>query len=215
MSNNNFLKKKKAHLEHITAAFHGLNEKYSLLEPMLFDDSLTRKHNNYGFAVIRQSLFFNCVIDIVNIIKQGDKKTPSIEGISEIFSCEASIKKLHDNIVYCDAFKGIEHLEKYQSNAFNQNVKKTEEDIINLLELDIYKSFLTIRDKRIAHLELKYEDGEYQLLDISTLNLNWTDLKAIVGRLKTTVANLNIILTGVNIADRAKINEKMKNKFWY
>jgi len=103
MSNSDFLKKKKAHLEHTTAAFHGLNEKYSLLKPMLFDDNLVKKHNNYGFTVIRQSLFFNCVIDIVNIIKQGDKRTPSIEGISEIFLCKPTIKILHDDIVYFDA----------------------------------------------------------------------------------------------------------------
>lgn len=215
MSNSDFLKKKKAHLEHITAAFHGLNEKYSLLKPMLFDDDLFNTHNNYGFTVIRQSLFFNCVIDIVNIIKKGDKKTPSIESISEIFLCEPTIKTLHDDIVNFDAFKGIKSLEKFQSKAFTENVKKTEEDIKNLLGLEMYKCFVTIRDKRIAHLELKYIQGEYQLLDISTLNIAWTDLEIIINKLKIIVTNLNIALTGVNIADRDKVNEKMKNKFWY
>lgn len=215
MNTNNFLNKKKAHLEHITSAFHGLNEKYSLLEPMLFDEHLARKYNNYGYTVIRQSLFFNCVMDIVNIVKQIDARTPSIEGISEIFSNDGIIKVLHDNIVYSDAFKGIEYYEKSQSSAFNINVKKTKEAIKNLLQLEIYKSFVTIRDKRIAHLELKHENEMYKLLDISTLNLKWTDLKIIIDRLKIIVKNLNIILTGVNIADRDQINQKMKNEYWY
>jgi len=63
-------------------------------------------------------------------------------------------------------------------------------------------------------LELKYDNDEYKLLDISTLNLEWTDLQIIIDKLQAIVFNLNLILTGVNIADRSKVNEKMKNKFW-
>lgn len=214
MSNSAYIKKKKGHLNHITLAFHGLKEKYHLLEPMLFDKKLAQKHNNHGFVVIRQSLFFSCVIDIVNIVKKGNKN-PSIQEISDIFDSKEIMKTLHDDIVYFEAFKGIKRLEEQQSVAFQKNVKITSELVKKFLELDKYKSSLSIRDKRIAHLELKEKHGEYELLDISTLGLQWGDLKEIIYKLEIIIVNLNIILTGVNIAKRDAYCEKIKNEYWY
>jgi len=207
MNKKTYLKKKRAQIEHLTLAFHGLNEQYSLLEPMLFDDELVRKHNNYGFTVIRQSLFFNCILDIVNIVKREDGDI-SIESIADMFSEEVIMKTLHDEIVYFEAYKGIPELEQSQSEAFNKSVVDVQVAIKEFLASDEYVSFKTIRNKRVAHIVLKQVGNEYGLLDISTLGLKWEDLKVVIDKLSDIIFNLNIILTGVNIADRQSVNEK-------
>jgi len=213
MGERRYLNKKRAQLKHLTLALHGLNEQYSLLEPMLFDEELVKKHSNYGFTVIRQSLFFNCILDTVNLVKRT-KKGVSIESIADMFSEEVIMKTLHDEIVYSDAFVGIPVLEQSQSEAFNKSVDDVKTAIEELLSSDEYESFKTIRNKRIAHIELKQVGDEYGLLDISTLGLKWEDLKVVIDKLSDIVSKLNVILTGVNIADRQSVNETMKNTFW-
>jgi len=215
MSLSEVISKYNGHLLHITDAFHGMEEKYALLEPMLFNKKLFSKHRNRGFEVLRQSLFFSCVIDIVNIIcqKRG-KKTPSIQELASLFSNKDMLEYFHDDLINHDAFKGFKAIQEEQSKNFWINVGLTEEKINCLIQSSQIKAFETIRDKRIAHLELKKNNGNYELLDISTLGLKWGDMSPIILNIKEVIKNLNLITTGVNISNRDILNKSMSLEFW-
>jgi len=215
MSLPELISKHQAHLLHVTDAYHGVEEKYALLDPMLFDTNLSQKHNNRGFEVLRQSLFFACVVDIVNIVcKKGGNKTPRIEGISSIFCNRELLKYFHDAIVNADAFVGFSKTQEKQSHGFWENVTKTKTKIDCLLHSPKLEAFETIRDKRIAHLELKKSGDDYELLDISTLGLKWGDIKSMLAEMQSIIINLNQIMTGATIITRDKINQTMRDEFW-
>lgn len=212
---NELITEYKGHLLHVTNAYHGLEEKYALLEPMLFDKTLVEKHKNRGFEVLRQALFFSCVVDVVNIVVQkGGKRASSTEGIASIFCNQEILISLHNAIVSADAFVGNPEMQEKQSQDFWVNIGTTKTKIDCLLHSSQIKAFETIRDKRIAHLELKKSGENYELLDISTLGLKWNDIQAILAEIKTIIFNLNIIMTGVNLADRTMLNKNMSDKFW-
>lgn len=209
------ISKHRGHLLHVTNAYHGLEEKYALLEPMLFDKTFVEKHKNRGFEVLRQALFFSCVVDVVNIVVQkGGKQASSIEGIASIFCNQKVLKSLHNAILNADVFVGNPEIQEGQNQVFWANVGSTKTMIDCLLHSQQIKVFETIRDKRIAHLELKKSGKNYELLDISTLGLKWNDIQAVLAEIKTIIFNLNIIMTGVNLADRTELNKNMSDKFW-
>lgn len=215
MSLPELISKHKAHLSHVTDAYRGLEEKYALLDPMLFDKTLVQKHKNRGFEVLRQALFFACVVDIVNIVcKKGGNKPPSIEGIASVFCNQEILKSFHDELVNNEAFAGYPWMQEKPSQSFWKNVGVTKTKIDCLLHSSQMKAFETIRDKRIAHLELKKSGDDYELLDISTLGLQWGDIKIILNEIKIIIGNLNVIMTGTHISDRDTINQKMRNIFW-
>jgi len=77
MSLPELISKHKAHLLHVTDAYHGLKEKYALLDPMIFDTTLAQKHKNRGFEVLRQSLFFALWwTSSISFVKRTPKRTP-------------------------------------------------------------------------------------------------------------------------------------------
>ena len=215
MSLSELISKHSAHLLHVTNAYRGLEEKYALLDTMLFDEALVQKHKNRGFEVLRQALFFTCVVDIVNIAcKKGGNKTPSIEGVASVFCNEEILKYFHDEIVNHEAFVGYPSMQEKQSQKFWENVGTTKAKIDCLLHSSQMEAFETIRDKRIAHLELKKSGDEYELIDISTLGLKWVDIKLVLDDITTIIENLNIVMTGSHISKRDEINQKMRDEFW-
>ena len=215
MSLSELISKHRAHLLHVTNAYRGLEEKYALLDPMLFDKALVQKHKNRGFEVLRQALFFACVVDIVNIVcKKGGNKTPSIEGVASIFCNEEILKYFHCEIVNHEAFVRYPSMQEKQSQKFWENMGATKAKIDCLLHSSQMEAFETIRDKRIAHLELKKVGGDYELLDISTLGLKWGDIKSVLSEIQIIIINLNQMVTGTTINMRDEINQTMQKRFW-
>ncbi len=201
-------------------AFYGLNEQYSLLAPMLFDKTLIKeytKDSKYGFEVIRQTLFSKCVVDIVNIVK-STKGGVSIEQIAEIFEQQNILRILSNEISNHESIKGCQRLEELQKEAFEKDVYEVKKAIQKLLTSNRYKSFETIRNKRIAHIDLKQQkdSNEYHLYDIAILELKWEDLKKIIDDIGFIVSKLNTILIGIdiNIANRQLFYQKISNAFW-
>ncbi len=68
-------------------------------------------------------------------------------------------------------------------------------DWITLENSDTLKAFKVIRDKGIAHLELKLVDGMHiPSLNIAELGLTWGDLQTVINQLDPIITNLNLVV---------------------
>ena len=77
--------KLKAHASHLLDALIRLRERYSLLDPMLFDPEVPRQRGSgmqaRGFLTLRHSLFLSCAQDIAKLTLDSDSRTPSIKKL--------------------------------------------------------------------------------------------------------------------------------------
>ncbi len=218
MSSQEIIKKYRGHLKHLNQAYYGLNARYALLEPMYINANLIARNNNKGFNILRQSLLFDCVLNIVNITyKTREERVPSIELIGEkILNNQNIIEQLHKELLGHESIEGTDW-ENYHSEGFWSNVEECKKLLPNLLSSDTIKAFKTLRDKRIAHLEVKLNNGNYELLDITTLGLKWADIGEAIQTIESALKLLNLVvaLTGWDVGESLnKINDKMKKKFF-
>src|SRR3990167_5880557 len=77
------IEKLEAHASHFLDAFIRLTERYSLLDPMLFDSEVPKSRGSgaqaRGFLTLRHSPFLSCAQDIAKLTLDSDKRTPSIK----------------------------------------------------------------------------------------------------------------------------------------
>src|SRR3990167_6171690 len=83
------IEKLEAHASHLLDAFIRLTERYSLLDPMLFDSEVPKSRGSgaqaRGFLTLRHSLFLSCSQDIAKLTLDSDKRTPSIKSLIAAF----------------------------------------------------------------------------------------------------------------------------------
>lgn len=215
VSNQEIIKKYRGHLKHLNQAYYGLSAKYTLLEPMLFNKELMNRNNNRGFDILRQSLLFSCILDIVSLIYKKDKRTPSIEQIGEIFCNKNILEQLHSEIIKHPSIEGVDFYEKYMSDFFWKNIDNAKSSIDILLHSQKILAFEKLRDKRIAHLELKLTNNDYKLLDVLTLELKWEDIGTAIEEIKNILELLNPVLNSTTLGVGIEhINQRMKNEFF-
>ena len=70
-----------AHAAHLLDAFIQLRERYALLEPMLFGETVSKGGSGKqgrGFSILKHSLFLSCSQDIAKLTLDDDNRTPSL-----------------------------------------------------------------------------------------------------------------------------------------
>jgi hypothetical protein len=94
------IEKLEAHSSHLLDIFIGLREKFAILEPMLFDETVVRAKGSgaqhRGFLILRHSLFLSCAQDIAKLCYDRDERTPSIHKIVEALEDTPLRKTLED-----------------------------------------------------------------------------------------------------------------------
>ena len=70
---------------HLLDGFLLLRNKYSILEPMLFDPKVVGARGSgkaaHGFSQLKHALFLSCAQDIANLSSDRDRRAPSIFNI--------------------------------------------------------------------------------------------------------------------------------------
>lgn len=207
------IKKCREYLKHLTDSYLIMKQKYYLLHPMIFNNDLISKNQSYAFKFLRDTLFFNCVLDIVIMTKDTDKRTPSIEKIKNKLENQDFVKQLLEDFLF-PIYGDVELESKYRQD-FTTKLNHVNIMINDFFNSKQFKCFVDIRDKRIAHRELKKTEIGYEILDINSMNLTWNEFVDSIERIENILLDLNLIIRGLYKVDMRKEHcEKIKFDFW-
>jgi hypothetical protein len=214
--NSQTLAKIRGHSEQLLDLHVGLRNKHALLSPLLPDGFVSKESRTgpaaLGLHVLRVSLFLSCVQDLVKATVDKDKRAPSLVNIMSMLSNPSISEGLRAAYVanwtesaMCDV-----------TDEFDSTVAQLNVDWQHLEATPQLNSCQLIRDKLIAHTEVRFADSSYSLLDVSSLGLKWTDVGALMLQLEDLVIALNKIIrcSSFDFDDLdAKLNTARK-EFW-
>lgn len=213
------LERLESHAGHLLDAFLVLRERYAMLRPMLFDARLKRVHASVrqrrGFKTLRLSLFLGCAQDIAKLTLDRDSGTPSVVNIVSDLSTTAIADQLRDRFAHwiLPSIESesdpdvVEALQRIQSAR--QSERRSEFDTL-LNELtdrsDVFlasphvKAFHTVRDKISAHTEIRCVADKYQLYELGSLGLKWTDLDQSICEMQRLVELIGLVVRNAGFA---------------
>lgn len=213
------IEKLEAHASHLLDIFIGLREKFAMLEPMLFDETvvLTKGSGpqNRGFQILRHSLFLSCAQDIAKLCYDKDERTPSIYKIVEALDDGALRKALEDRYAafvspsiedetdpeILEALRAWEHRERAGLRAQFLSLHQELIDTWASLSAAVStKGFHTIRDKVSAHTEVRYVVDKYKLVDIGALGVKWRDVGSTIQSMQRLVEIIGMLVRGAGFA---------------
>ncbi|MGJ8670077.1 MAG: hypothetical protein ACSHXK_11365 [Oceanococcus sp.] len=211
--------KLEAHSSMLLDAFIGLREKYAILGPMLFDQTVVQARGsgmqNHGFSILKNSLFFACSQDIANICCDSHKRVTSIKKlVAELENddlrtslCkkysdrgEAIISGENDPAIIDIIRKSEQREIEHRHADFNARYEAMLQLWNGLEGSDVLEAFRTIRDKASAHIEVRFHEEEYRLIDIGALGLKWGDLRKTIESVQVLVASLDLLIRNSSFA---------------
>jgi hypothetical protein len=221
--------------DELLGAFLGLRLNYGLLAPLLGDASLPftmppRRQFVHGISALRNTLFFSCVLDVVKLSWDRDRRTASIANIIADLKKPEVLRLVKDNPPFPFVIPREHHdgedeealcaFEEVQNDKRRKQVDKQLARLLSLwtdYEAQPFKdAFTTLRDRHIAHLEVRIHDGEYKPLDVDGLNILRSDMNNALKLLGPIVVELNRILRDADFAlDRAVSSfDQNGRRFW-
>ncbi|EHR70701.1 hypothetical protein BurJ1DRAFT_1843 [Burkholderiales bacterium JOSHI_001] len=211
--------KLEAHARHLLDAFIRLRERYSLLEPMLFDPEVPKLRGSgaqaRGFLTLRHSLFLSCAQDIAKLTLDSDKRTPSIKGLmaalEDMTVCktfeqrfaiwESPSVEIETDPEIIEALKRMEARQQAGRRAqFSEIMARLRGNWVTLSQEPYLAGFLTIRDKVAAHTEVHLVADKYQFVDIGTLGVKWSDIRRAIDTMQSIVEDLGLVIRNAGFA---------------
>lgn len=213
------VEKIRAHAGHLLDAFLQLRQRYALLHPMLFLEDVPKTRGSgkqqRGFIALRFSLFLSCTQDIANLSFDEDHRTPSIKNLLSKLDDQLLCLELRENYSQRHNLSVESETDPLVVGALNEINKR--EEIERLVQFDqtlietrslwhefkgspYLKAIQTIRDKVAAHTEIQFVSGNYQLVDISSLGLKWSEIQTVINKMQHLVENLGLLIRGASFA---------------
>jgi hypothetical protein len=213
------VEKLRAYTSHLLDAFIRLRERYAMLEPLIFDKAVVTayggKSKSYGFRILRDSLFLSCAQDIAKLCFDGDERSTSIAKLVEQTADPDVLGELKDAFVNWrlpNMNRGIDpevlaaveriHLRENDERRGQYDELRTELETLwmKLAESKVTNSFRTIRDKIAAHTEIKFLADKYQVVDFSSLDLKWGNMKETIDIMQRVVELLQLLVRNAGFA---------------
>ncbi|WP_054903889.1 hypothetical protein [Pseudomonas sp. NBRC 111144] len=229
------IEKLEAYASHLLDAFISLRQRYSILNPMLFDKTVVATHGSgkraAGFDILKHSLFLSCAQDIAKLTLDDDSRTPSIKNhiraladdelrraLREQFSIwEVPLAEDETDSEILEAFRRMELREEAQRGAqFDDLYREATALWASLSNSPTIKSFRTIRDKISAHTEVRLIADKYQFVDIGTLEIKWGDIKVTIEQMQRLVEIIGMLVRNAGFAWDS-LDEQLKHAgegFW-
>ena len=229
------IEKLEAHASHLLDAFIALQERYALLEPMLFNVDVPRIRGSFkqarGFMILRHSLFLSTCQDIAKLTRDTDPRTPSISNLLRALenpTVHEYLRERYSNwhvpLVEAETdpqiVEAIRHLELNETAEnrirFDKVFEESKAKFGMLLTSSAIEACHSIRDKLSAHTEVRYVADKYELLDISKLGLKWGDLGGSIKAMEELVSNLGLLIRNAAFAwDMLDVElKKASTEFW-
>lgn len=229
------LEKIQAHASHLLDAFIEMRQRYSILDPMLFDEAVVTTLGSgkraMGFSILKHSLFLSCAQDIAKLTFDDDPRTPSLNNSIQALADDTLRQTLREQFAswkltngkdvtdteILEALRRMELREEAQlGSQFDELYCEATKLWSALSTSATIKSFRTIRDKVSAHTEVRYVADKYQFVDISTLDIKWGDIKATVEQMQRLVEIIGMLIRNAGFAWES-LDEQLKNAsaaFW-
>jgi len=208
-----------AHASHLLDAFIQLRERYALLEPMLFDESMPKErcsgNQARGFCILKHSLFLSCSQDIANLTLDDDDKTPSLHNLIRAITDDVIRKELQNRFAIWkipsieeqtepEIIEALHRIELREEAERREQFEKLYCEAMAIwAELSTskkIKAFRIVRDKVSAHKEVRYVADKYQFVDIGTLGIKWGDLRSTIDRMKRLVELMGLLVRNAGFA---------------
>ena len=220
------------HIRKLRGLVMGAHEIYAILRPMMAHKNLLARisfqKRNGGFLTIRHALYWYLILELVKIVADDDKRVPSILLLREILT-DKQVKAYLCN-EYSRRTLPTKGFEQVGAAEFwgrfkdqNKNKLKSEFESIycramteseKLLKSDAIANLRTVRDKRLAHNEMKCQNGNYEFIDICILG-KYGDEKIVLQAATRIIGDI-LALRGVSFDweefDRATIHDA--SMFW-
>ncbi|QGA49330.1 hypothetical protein [Pseudomonas brassicacearum] len=229
------LEKIQAHASHLLDAFIEMRQRYSILDPMLFDETVVTTLGSgeraMGFSILKHSLFLSCAQDIAKLTFDDDPRTPSLNNSIQALTDDALRQTLREQFAnwkipndkdvtdteILEALRRLELREEAQlGSQFDELYCEASKLWAVLSTSATIKSFRTIRDKVSAHTEVRYLADKYQFVDISTLGIKWGDIKTTVEQMQRLVEIIEMLTRNAGFAWES-LDAQLKNAsaaFW-
>jgi hypothetical protein len=210
--------KAQGHAEHLLDLFIGLRGTYAMLEPLLFDRDVVARWGSgkraHGFNLLTLNLLHSCVLGIAKIALDNDARTPSVWKLVSSLDHRALVEELREEYALwhlaptsgeepevIDLVQRAERREEAERRVqFNGLVAETRLKWLELQESKALASFVTMRDKLIAHSELLHDGTKYRAVDVRSLGLKFGDLRSVIDALQTLVDRLTLIYRRASFA---------------
>lgn len=214
-------KKLEAHASCLLDAFIRLRERYAMLEPMLFDSNVHKQRGSgtqaRGFLTLRSSLFLSCAQDIakLSLDTHKDKKTPSIKSLMLTLNEPHLCNRLRQKFAAWEmpsievetdpeiiaALERMELREQAERKVqFDEILSKARLNWIAFEAESYLVGFQTIRDKVSAHTEVLLIADKYQLVEIETLGIKWSDIRLAISTMQSLIEDLGLIIRNAGFA---------------
>ena len=145
-----------------------------------------------GFEALKNTLYWAFIHEFVKICEDHDDKSPSIKRVWCELKHPVTLKH------FKDAYSRRAHLlfeSEQESRAdFRKIFIRLCDNADKLLNSASLKSYRTIRDKLIAHNELRAENKKYAPFDIRVLGLKYGEEKLLLLLAKEVMDDLNSLV---------------------
>lgn len=211
--NKEGIKKLESHVVSLLTLLMRAYSQFFFQQPMMVNTDLIirmeMEGRRQGFEHLRNHLYWNLIQEIVKICDDSDERTPCINKITKKLEDKNTLKLLEDK--YSNhAFPRVEgedsstwekHQEEYENEwrvKFKKTYERMKKNTSELLSSDILSGYKTIRDKLLAHNELRFVDGTYEFFDITVLNLKFGQERIILEKAKEIIDDLNSLVRGAS-----------------
>jgi AbiU2 len=223
-----------AHTEQLRHLLIGAHTVLAILRPMNIDEELvarlSRQNRGAGFGTIRHVQYWNLVQELVKIVADDDCRVPSIHNlrrhledvrIKSAFQkkCSAwgSPAKESDTPEVKEFWKlrDLQH-EQEGRQMFDALYDKAMKESAELLNSTALASMKKIRDKHLAHNELKFQNGSYRFIDIQSYGLKYGDEKVLLEKARQVFDDFSALVNRASFEwDRFKATTERDAKlFW-
>lgn len=211
--------KLEAHASHLLDAFIRLRERYSLLDPMLFDAEVPKSRGSAaqarGFLTLRHSLFLSCAQDIAKLTLDADKRTPSIKRLMAALDDMDLCKSFEERFAVWESpsvetetdpeiIEALKRMEVRQQDGrraqFSEILGRVRGNWNTLGQEPYLAGFLAIRDKVAAHTEVLLIADKYQFVDVGSLGVKWSHLRRAIESMQSIVQDLGLVIRNAGFA---------------
>ncbi|HBA82653.1 MAG TPA: hypothetical protein DCZ95_01040 [Verrucomicrobia bacterium] len=229
--NRDRLKKIENHVKSLQELLVRAYSQFLFVRPMLANHTLLKRiaieQKTAGFERLRDILYLNLILELVKICDDKDDRTPSIRTIMQALRDPVMLQVLEDkyarqmlpqtckagDLIWKVYGRDAEEAGKCKFAVLRERLFKTADEIVSSAAL---QGYARIRDKLIAHNELRKSGLGYEFFNIRALKLKFGQERILIEKVKAVVDDLNSIVRNACFAWDSLFEMEIRDvcKFW-
>lgn len=206
--------KVQGYVEALIALFYEVELKYALVSPMINDPSVRvrferSEHSLKGFDKLKHTLVLDVIKDCARLSFDRSKSSPSICNVFQLLSKEELLSAFRDE--YCKVDFRL-HTPCEFENKYNNAV----DCFLDFSETGLSKKFKSVRNKILAHSEMRLINGQYEIAGLDEFDIKWSDPESFMNSVKPIVFELGLLILDCVYAHESFTSSqaKVSESFW-